>query len=108
MLSTLDVNFHGKRHTDFDLSRVLKAKAQGFDRSTTAYLCGVSIKARTGINKRPRWQLERKVTSLWLWPLVARSMHGPISKKMDRLPRKPALDLMISTSHFLFIKKVFN
>ncbi len=49
MLNILDVNFHGKRHTDFDLARVLKAQAQGFGKPITAYLCGVSIKARTGI-----------------------------------------------------------
>jgi hypothetical protein len=49
MLDTLDVNFHGKRHTDFDLARIIKAKDQGFDTPVTAYLCGVSIRARAGI-----------------------------------------------------------
>lgn len=49
MLNTLDVNFHGKRHTDFDLARILKAQAQGFEKPITAYLCGVSIKARAGL-----------------------------------------------------------
>jgi len=49
MLDTLDVNFHGKRHTDFDLLRILKAQEQGFDAPVTAYLCGVSIRARAGI-----------------------------------------------------------
>ena len=49
MLNTLDVNFHGKRHTDFDLERILKAQAQGFDKPITAYLCRVSIKARAGL-----------------------------------------------------------
>lgn len=49
MLNTLDVNFHGKRHTDFDLARILKAQAQGFKKPITAYLCGVSIKARAGL-----------------------------------------------------------
>ena len=49
MLNTLDVNFHGKRHTDFDLERILKAQAQGFDKPITAYLCGVSIKACAGL-----------------------------------------------------------
>lgn len=24
MLDTIDVNFHGKRHTDFDLKRIIK------------------------------------------------------------------------------------
>lgn len=49
MLDTIDVNFHGKRHTDFDLKRILKAQEQGFDLPVTAYLCGVSIRARAGI-----------------------------------------------------------
>lgn len=49
MLNTIDVNLHGKRHTDFDLARILKAQAQGFHKPITAYLCGVSIKARAGI-----------------------------------------------------------
>lgn len=49
MLDTIDVNFHGKRHTDFDLKRIIKAQVQGFDVPVTAYLCGVSIRARAGI-----------------------------------------------------------
>ena len=49
MLDTIDVNFHGKRHTDFDLKRIIKAQEQGFDIPVTAYLCGVSIRARAGI-----------------------------------------------------------
>lgn len=49
MLNTLDVSFHRKRHTDFDLLRIIKAQKQGFDKPITAYLCGVSIKARAGI-----------------------------------------------------------
>ncbi|WP_449102901.1 hypothetical protein [Pseudomonas extremaustralis] len=49
MLNTIDVNLHGKRHTAFDLQRIIKAQAQGFDEPVTAYLCGVSIKARAGI-----------------------------------------------------------
>jgi hypothetical protein len=49
MLDTIDVKFHGKRHTDFDLKRIIKAQAQGFDIPVTAYLCGVSIRARAGI-----------------------------------------------------------
>lgn len=48
MLDTIDVNFHGKRHTDFDLKRIIKAQEQGFDVPVTAYLCGVSIRARAG------------------------------------------------------------
>lgn len=49
MLNTVDVNFHGKRHTDFDLKRIIKAQEQGFDVTVTAYLCGVSIRSRAGI-----------------------------------------------------------
>ena len=49
MLNMIDLNFHGKRHTEFDLTRIIKAQAQGFDRPVTAYLCGASIKARAGI-----------------------------------------------------------
>ncbi|WP_285374404.1 hypothetical protein [Pseudomonas sp. lyk4-TYG-107] len=49
MLDTLDVSFYGKRHTDFDLTRIIKAQEQGFDLPVTAYLCGVSIRARAGI-----------------------------------------------------------
>ncbi|WP_324727733.1 hypothetical protein [Pseudomonas chlororaphis] len=49
MLNAADVNFHGKRHTGFDLTRIIKAQAQGFDESATAYLCGAFIKARAGI-----------------------------------------------------------
>jgi len=46
---TVVLEFHGKRHTDFDLARIAKAQAQGFDKPTTAYLCGAFIKARAGI-----------------------------------------------------------
>jgi len=49
MLDTIDVTFHGKRHTDFDLKRIIKAQEQGFDVPVTAYLCGVSIRSRAGI-----------------------------------------------------------
>ncbi|MDG2969398.1 hypothetical protein PUN49_20460 [Pseudomonas extremaustralis] len=49
MLNTIDVNLHGKRHTAFDLQRIIKAQAQDFDEPVTAYLCGVSIKARAGV-----------------------------------------------------------
>lgn len=49
MLNTLDVNLHGKRHTDFDLVRIIRAQKQGFDKPITAYLCGVSIKAGAGL-----------------------------------------------------------
>ncbi|AVH39737.1 hypothetical protein AL532_27260 [Pseudomonas monteilii] len=49
MYDTVSVELHGKRHTDFDLQRLAKAYAQGFDEPVTAYLCGVSIMARAGL-----------------------------------------------------------
>ncbi|WP_426217704.1 hypothetical protein [Pseudomonas sp. DWRC2-2] len=49
MLNTVDVNFHGKRHTDFDLVRIMRAQEQGFDEPVTAYLCGVFIRSHAGI-----------------------------------------------------------
>ena len=49
MTDTVVLEFHGKRHTDFDLTRIAQAQAQGFDKPVTAYLCGAFIKARAGI-----------------------------------------------------------
>ncbi|ROL67943.1 hypothetical protein BLX41_21920 [Pseudomonas protegens] len=49
MTNTVVLEFHGKRHTDFDLARIAQAQAQGFDKPITAYVCGAFIKARTGI-----------------------------------------------------------
>ena len=49
MLDTVCLEFHGKRHTDFDLKRIARAQAQGFDEPVTAYLCGVFITARAGV-----------------------------------------------------------
>lgn len=49
MTNTVVLEFHGKRHTDFDLARIAQAQSQGFDKPITAYLCGAFIKARTGI-----------------------------------------------------------
>lgn len=49
MLNTIEVSFHVKRHTDFELLRIIKAQKQGFEEPVTAYLCGVGIWARTGI-----------------------------------------------------------
>lgn len=49
MLNTIEVSFHVKRHTDFDLRRIIKAREQGFDEPVTAYLCGAFIRARAGI-----------------------------------------------------------
>ncbi|AMM03025.1 MULTISPECIES: hypothetical protein [Pseudomonas] len=49
MPDTICMRFHGKRHSDFDLKRIARAEAQGFDKPVTAYLCGAFIKARTGV-----------------------------------------------------------
>ena len=49
MPNTIEVSFHVKRHTDFELMRIIKAQGQEFDEPVTAYLCGVAIRARTGI-----------------------------------------------------------
>jgi hypothetical protein len=49
MPTTIELVFHVKRHTDFELLRIIKAQEQGFDEPVTAYLCGVAIRACTGI-----------------------------------------------------------
>lgn len=49
VVNTADLEFYGKRHTDFDLRRIAKAQAQGFDQAVTAYLCGAFIEARAGV-----------------------------------------------------------
>lgn len=49
MTDTVVLELHGKRHTDFDLTRIAQAQAQGFEKPVTAYLCGAFIKARAGI-----------------------------------------------------------
>lgn len=49
MTDTVVLEFHGKRHTEFDLTRIAQAQAQGFDKPVTAYLCGAFIRARAGI-----------------------------------------------------------
>lgn len=45
MSTHIDLEFHNKRHTDFDLLRIIKAQAQGFDKPVTAYLCSVFIQS---------------------------------------------------------------
>lgn len=47
MSNELEIDLHGKRHSDFDLMRIVKAQEQGFEPSVTAYLCGAFIGART-------------------------------------------------------------
>ncbi|MFJ4260224.1 hypothetical protein ACIP01_25150 [Pseudomonas monteilii] len=48
-MSKVRLSFHTKRLSDFDLKRIVKAEAQGFDKPITGYLCGAFIKAHTGI-----------------------------------------------------------
>lgn len=45
----INLTFHSRRHTDFDLRRLVQAKAQSFSQPVTAYLCGAFIKARAGV-----------------------------------------------------------
>lgn len=49
MPNTFEVSFHVKRHTDFELLRIIKAQEQGFAEPVTAYLCRVAISSHTGI-----------------------------------------------------------
>lgn len=49
MIDTVAVEYHGKRHSDFDLLRILKAESQGFALPVTAYLTGVFINARAAV-----------------------------------------------------------
>lgn len=49
MTTSIELEFHSKRHTDFDLRRVVKAETQGFPRPVTAYLTGAFINARAGV-----------------------------------------------------------
>lgn len=49
MPNTIEVSFHVKRHSDFELLRIIKAQEQGFEGPVTAYLCRVAIMSRTGI-----------------------------------------------------------
>ncbi|WP_201199318.1 hypothetical protein [Pseudomonas sp. S37] len=49
MIDTVAVEYHGKRHSDFDLRRIIKAESQGFPLPVTAYLTGVFIRARAAV-----------------------------------------------------------
>lgn len=49
MTSLVVIDLHSKRHSDFELMRIMRAAAQGFAEPVTAYLTGVSINARTGV-----------------------------------------------------------
>lgn len=49
MTNTIEISYHGKRFTHFDLKRISKAQDQGFQRPVTAYLCSVFLMAGTGV-----------------------------------------------------------
>lgn len=49
MIETVMVGCHGKRHSEFDLKRIMKAKNQVFTKPVTAYLTGVIINARAAV-----------------------------------------------------------
>lgn len=49
MSNELEIDLHGRRHSDFDLMRIVRAQAQGFEAPVTAYLCGAFIGAREGV-----------------------------------------------------------
>lgn len=49
MTNTIEINYHGKRLTYFDLKRISKAQDQGFHRPVTAYLCSVFVMAGTAV-----------------------------------------------------------
>lgn len=49
MIDTVAAEYHGKRHSDFDLLRILKAELQGFVLPVTAYLTGVFINSRAAV-----------------------------------------------------------
>jgi hypothetical protein len=47
MPSTIDVDFHGKSHSDFDLIRIARADEQGFYQPITAYLTSAFMTPRS-------------------------------------------------------------
>lgn len=49
MLNTINVEFHGKRLTDFHLNRIAQADAQAFKEPITAYLSDVFISSCSAI-----------------------------------------------------------
>lgn len=49
MTNSAAVDLHSKHHSDFDLSRIVQAQAQGFDEPVTAYLCGAFVAAKAGV-----------------------------------------------------------
>jgi hypothetical protein len=64
-MKSIEVEVHSKRLSDFDLGRVLRAQAQGFDLPVTAYLNHVFIAGQSAVGvvfghvrKRPNGQFE--------------------------------------------------
>lgn len=47
MPGSIDVDFHSKQHSDFDLQCIAGAVSQGFDQPVTAYLTEAFINSRT-------------------------------------------------------------
>ena len=45
----INLEFYSRRHTYFDLQRLVRAKAQIFSQPVTAYLCGAFVNARAGV-----------------------------------------------------------
>jgi hypothetical protein len=49
MTDTIEISYHGKRLTYFDLKRISKAQDQGFHEPVTGFLCSVFIMGGTGV-----------------------------------------------------------
>ena len=49
MDNSTNIDLYGKRHSDFDLKRIVQAEAQSFPMPVTAYLTGAFINARACI-----------------------------------------------------------
>lgn len=47
--STVEVNFHVKRYSDFDLLRIARAVGQGFEEEVTAVLVNVHISRNSAV-----------------------------------------------------------
>lgn len=48
-ISTISVDFHIKRYSDFDLLRIARAVGQGYDDDVTAFLVNVQIQACSAV-----------------------------------------------------------
>lgn len=49
MTCSINVDLHGKRHSDFDLRRIAQAVEQGFAKPVTAYLTDAFLRSRAGV-----------------------------------------------------------